>query len=711
MSSAIYLLSTESESGKTALALSLFENLATRVAKPAIFRPVTQSGADDYLISVLLSRLPETQRPSPETCFGVTYDERHDDTDGARQTIVEKFRDLSAQCDGILVIGSDYADVGTSTELDHNIAIARDLGTPIITIISGRGIRGARSPKRIESAAEHALEHLVDAKLPMISVVANRVRQEQAEEVQSRLESVVKDLSLNIPVSVVPELPLLSAPTLRHVGEAINAELISGSADNMSKVAGHIIVAAMRLPRALQGIKDDTLMIIAGDRIEMIISMLAAARSTCYPSPNGVVLSGGYTPDPRTDELLKDIAGDMPVLASKMLTIELATTISSLSGRMHPSSSRKIQAALDHAQEWFPAADLIDRIAITQTTAVTPLMFSHDVFERAKAADQHIVLPEGVEPRILKAAERILNRGLAKITLLGDPEKIASKAQQCGADISAANIIDPVTDPLRERLAKAYAEARAHKHVTFEQAWDIVADVSYFGTLMVHLNLVDGMVSGAIHTTAHTIRPSFEVIKTAPGTDVVSSVFFMLLPDRVLVYGDCAIIPEPNAEQLADIAISSASTAAMFGVDPRIAMLSYSTGSSGAGEEVEEVRQATEIVKQRRPDLLVEGPLQYDAAVVPSVAKTKMPDSPVAGHASVLIFPDLNTGNNTYKAVQRSAGALAVGPVLQGLNKPVNDLSRGSTVDDIIMTIAVTAIQANAMRGKKIAQSKKANRA
>ena len=701
MSSALYLLSTEAESGKTALALSLFQNLARKVVKPAIFRPVTHTGADDYLIELLLSRLPEAQRPAPDACFGVTYDERHHDTALARQKILEKFRNLQAQCDGILVIGSDYTDVGANTELDHNIAIARDLGTPLVTIISGRGSRAPRTAEEVSAAAEHALEHLIAAKLPMLGIVANRVAQDEVDRAHQQLGHVTRELALELPISVVPEMPFLSAPTMNDIASAIDAEMVSGSADRLDLVAAHPVVAAMRLPNALEHLKNDTLIIVSGDRVEMIIAMLAAAKASNFPIPNGVVLSHGFTPDPTTNRVLRDIGGDIPILASKMQTIDLITNITSLSGRVHPTSSRKIEAALDHTSKWFPAADMIQRIATTPTTAVTPLMFSHDVFERAEAAQQHIVLPEGVEPRILLAAQRILSRNLARITLLGNPEEVVQIAQQCGADISGAAIIDPINDPLRELLAQAYAEARAHKQVTFDQAWDIVADVSYFGTMMVHLDLADGLVSGSIHTTAHTIRPSFEVIKTAPGTDVVSSVFFMLLADRVLVYGDCAVIPEPDIEQLADIAISSAGSAQMFGVDPRIAMLSYSTGSSGEGAEVEKIRAATQLVKQRRPDLLVEGPLQYDAAIVPSVAKTKMPGSNVAGRANVLIFPDLNTGNNTYKAVQRSAGAVAVGPVLQGLNKPVNDLSRGATVDDIIMTIAVTAIQAKAIRSQR----------
>lgn len=697
VSSTLYLMSSQAESGKTPLALALFENMAKKVARPAVFRPVTRNGADDYIIELLLSRLPAQQRPKPEDCFGVTYDERHKNADAARQKIVERFRDLKAECDGILIIGSDYADVGANTELDHNIAIARDLGAPVVTIVSGRGMREMRSPADIGAAAEHALEHLVEAKLPLIGVVANRVQQQQTDEVRQNLDGVIAALSLDVPVSVVPELPLLSAPTLRYVAKAIGAKLVSGKEENLDRIADHPIVAAMRLPNLLEYLKDDAVVIVAADRIEMIAGLLAVTQATDFPTPSGIVVNGDLNHDTKTAALLQALARKTPILSSDLQTIELAAKIGALSERIRPEYSRKIQAALDHTGKWFPAAEIVDRVATTQTTAVTPLMFSHDVFERAAAVKRHIVLPEGTEPRILKAADRILRGGLASITLLGNSKEISKAAQKCCAEIKGAQIIDPINDDLRHRLAEAYAVARAHKSVTFGQAWDIVTDVSYFGTMMVHLGLADGMVSGAVHTTAHTIRPSFEVIKTAPDTNVVSSVFFMLLADRVLVYGDCAIIPEPTVEQLADIAISSAKTAKMFGVEPRVAMLSYSTGSSGHGAEVDRVRAATALVKKRQPDLLVEGPMQYDAAVDPAVAKTKLPDSPIAGNASVFVFPDLNTGNNTYKAVQRSADAVAVGPVLQGLNKPVNDLSRGASVDDIIMTIAVTAIQADAM--------------
>jgi phosphate acetyltransferase len=310
-----------------------------------------------------------------------------------------------------------------------------------------------------------------------------------------------------------------------------------------------------------------------------------------------------------------------------------------------------------------------------------------------------VVLPEGTDERILRATEVVLRRGVAGVTLLGPVDQVRGRAAALGLDIGAAAVLDPVAPEAhetRERFAATYATARAHKGVTLRQARDVVVDVSYFGTLMVLEGLADGMVSGAAHTTAHTIRPAFEVIRTVPGVRTVSSVFFMCLADRVLVYGDCAIIPDPDAGQLADIAVSSAATARRFGVEPRVAMLSYSTGESGTGAEVDKVREATRLVREREPGLPVEGPIQYDAAVDASVARAKLPGSEVAGQATVFVFPDLNTGNNTYKAVQRSAGAVAVGPVLQGLRRPVNDLSRGCTVADVVNTVAITAIQAQA---------------
>ncbi len=354
--------------------------------------------------------------------------------------------------------------------------------------------------------------------------------------------------------------------------------------------------------------------------------------------------------------------------------------------------------ALALFDEYVDGHALLDRLAVVRTEAVTPLMFEHQLVDRAVEDRRHIVLPEGADDRILQAADTLLRRNVADLTLLGDPIAIASRAATLGVDLSEARLLSPFDEELRERFAEEYHQRRSHKGIDLDRARDIVVDVSYFGTMMVELGLADGMVSGAVNTTAHTIRPALEVIRTVPEVSVVSSVFFMCLRNQVLVYGDCAVNPDPTAEQLADIAIASAGTAAAFGVEPRVAMLSYSTGSSGSGTDVEKVTEATALVRERAPDLAVEGPIQYDAAIDAAVARTKLPDSQVAGRATVFVFPDLNTGNNTYKAVQRSAGALAVGPILQGLRKPVNDLSRGASVRDIVNTVAITAIQAQERR-------------
>ena len=384
----------------------------------------------------------------------------------------------------------------------------------------------------------------------------------------------------------------------------------------------------------------------------------------------------------------------LPIVATTLGTFETAEAAASARGRITSVSQRKIDTALELMDRYVDVPDLLAQLAIPIPTVITPQMFTHRVQQQARSDRKHIVLPEGDDDRILKSAGRLLQRRVADLTILGDESQIRSRSAELGVDLDEAKVIDPRTEQLRHQFADQYAEIRKAKGMTVEQAREIMRDVSYFGTMLVYNGMVDGMVSGAAHTTAHTVRPAFEIIGTAPDVSTVSSIFLMCLPDRVLAYGDCAIVPNPTAEQLADIAISSARTAAQFGIEPRVAMLSYSTGDSGTGVDVDKVRAATELVRTLDPHLLVEGPIQYDAAVDPAVASTKMSDSPVAGRATVLIFPDLNTGNNTYKAVQRTAGAIAIGPVLQGLRKPVNDLSRGALVEDIVNTVAITAIQA-----------------
>ncbi|MDN5824178.1 MAG: phosphate acetyltransferase, partial [Micrococcaceae bacterium] len=406
----------------------------------------------------------------------------------------------------------------------------------------------------------------------------------------------------------------------------------------------------------------------------------------------GLLLTG---PRPIEDSVLPLLAAaPFPVFTVEEDTYSTAHRVWEVSGALTAGQPRKTAAALG---AWYRDVDedeLLARLSLPAPETMTPLRFLHQLVERARSERQRIVLPEGEDLRILRAAEIISRRGICDLVILGNTHEVRELAAAHGIDLDGIPITDPARSDLLEGFAAEYARLRAHRGVTVESARERLLDRSYFATMMVHLGQVDGMVSGAAHTTANTIRPSLEFIKTRPGVDIVSSVFLMLMEDRVLVYGDCAVNPDPDANQLADIAVASARTARQFGVDPRVAMLSYSTGASGTGGSVDEVRAATDLVRQRDPGLAVDGPIQYDAAVDASIGASKLPGSSVAGQATVFIFPNLNTGNNTYKAVQQSAGAVAVGPVLQGLNQPVNDLSRGCTVDDIVNTVAITAIQA-----------------
>jgi phosphate acetyltransferase len=475
---------------------------------------------------------------------------------------------------------------------------------------------------------------------------------------------------------------------------ACGGQLVHGDPAFLDRECMGLVVGAMTMPHVLDRLVEGGVVIVPGDRDDVVLGCLLAHRSHTFPTLSGLVLNGGFPLPRQVHRLIEGLDVTLPVVATDTGTMTTATRLGAARGRITADSPRKVEAAVELVERSVDATDLLGHLGAPGGETVTPLMFEHRLVDDARAAGARIVLPEGTEDRILLAADAVLSRGIARLVLLGNDDVIRASAARLGLDLAGAEVVDPETSALREEFAVEYARLRAHKGVTLDQARDRVLDPSYFGTMMVHLGQADGMVSGCVTTTAHTIRPALEVVRTAPDVSVVSSVFLMCLADRVLVYGDCAVNPDPTAEQLADIAISSARTAVRFGIEPRVAMLSYSTGESGSGADVDKVRAATALVRERAPELLVEGPIQYDAAVDPHVARTKLKDSPVAGRATVLVFPDLNTGNNTYKAVQRSAAAVAIGPVLQGLNKPVNDLSRGALVRDIVNTIAITAIQA-----------------
>lgn len=680
----VYIASLTGETGKSTVALGVVDLLARRLGRVGVFRPIVRADDQrDYVLELLLDH--DGIDLSYDETAGVTYDDVHRDPDAAMASIIEKFHAVAEKCDSVVVVGSDYTDVSTPTEFSFNARIAANLGVPVVLVLNGRD----RSATDLRTTADIAVAELAANYGKLAALVANRCD-------ARKLDDIEEALTTSVPVAVLPEEPLLSAPTVADIASTPDFTTLSGGRAAMSREVLSFVVAGMTLPNVLDRLADDALVVTAADRADVVPGLLMADASSTFPKLAGVVLNGGLDLPPQIERLIEGAQPDLPILSTPDDTFATVTKLARVRGRLNRAAKRKIDTALRLIDEHLDGDALLGKLEVTRSDVITPLMFEHELITRARADRQHIVLPEGTDDRILTAAADVLRRGVADITLLGNVNALRSQAAAAGADIADANIIDPQrAHYLREHFAEEYAQRRAHKGVTIDLARDQVVDVAYFATMMVLLGTADGMVSGAVHTTAHTIRPSFEVIKTAPGRSIVSSVFFMCLRDRVLVYGDCAVNPDPTAEQLADIAASSAETAAQFGVEPRIAMLSYSTGESGTGADVDKVRAATALVREREPELSVEGPIQYDAAVDASVAETKMPDSDVAGRATVFIFPDLNTGNNTYKAVQRSAGAVAVGPVLQGLRKPVNDLSRGALVRDIVNTIAITAIQAH----------------
>jgi phosphate acetyltransferase len=532
----VYIASTSGDSHKAQVALGIVEALARRSVRVGVFSPVVhQAGQPDPAFEKL--RAAATVPLTWHDTLGVTYSEVHANPVAARRRIIERYSAVAAQCEAVVVLGTDYTTVGAPAELPLNAQVAADLSAATVLVVDGRQPGSVRTQAEIESAAFRLS--------PVLAVVAEQ----------------------------------------------------------------------------------------------------------CLPG-------------------------------------EVASVIEALAGLPAPAY------AMTDSSPSFPADDVANLVMDHTSRVVTPLRFEYSMLARAQAEIRHIVLPEGSDRRIIQAAAQIDQLKAARITVLGDPTEVRKLASELDVDLGSVNIVDPSDGWTIELYAAELAELRKAKGMTLEMAREALRAPTVFGTMMVRLGEADGMVSGASHTTADTIRPAFQIIKMAPDVDVVSSVFLMALEDRVLVFGDCAVNPNPTPEQLAGIAVSSAATAAAFGVEPRVAMLSYSTGTSGAGPSVDAVRRATKLVKQRPGKLLVEGPIQYDAAVEPSVAASKMPGSEVAGRATVLIFPDLNAGNIAYKAVQRSSGALAIGPVLQGLRKPVNDLSRGATVADIVNTVLITAIQA-----------------
>ncbi len=706
MAQSIYITSAEGHSGKSTIALGVLDALSRATPKVGVFRAIARSTAErDYVLEMLLAH--DGVELGYDECIGVTYDDVRADPEAALGTIVERYKSVESRCDAVVIVGSDFTDVGSPAELGYNARIAANLGAPVLLVLSGRSQHGggeqlgsteARTSDEMGQITALALVELAHARAELLAIVANRTDPETlvqaVEAIRSATATAPSTAGVRIPVWALPEERFLVAPSVRDVMRAVDGILIKGDTELLTREVLSVVMAGMSMVNVLPRLQESAILVIAADRTEVLLAALLANASGTFPSIAGIVLNGPFPLPEPVDRLIDGLGSSLPIITADLGTYDTAVRIMGTRGRMAADTPRRYDTALAMFDRHVDVEELTVALGLARSHVVTPLMFGYQLLDRARADRRHIVLPEGEDDRVLKAAATVLARGIADLTILGEEIEVRSRALELGLDIRAASVLSPFDAVHVDTFAREYERLRAHRGVTYEKAADTVTDVSYFGTMMVHLGLADGMVSGAAHTTAHTIRPAFEIIKTKPGVSVVSSVFLMALADRVLVYGDCAVIPDPTSTQLADIAISSAATARQFGIDPRVAMLSYSTGESGSGEDVEKVRAATLLVRERAPELLVEGPIQYDAAADAAVAAAKMPGSEVAGRATVFIFPDLNTGNNTYKAVQRSAGAVAIGPVLQGLNKPINDLSRGALVDDIVNTIAITAIQA-----------------
>ncbi|MDX6183733.1 phosphate acetyltransferase [Flavobacterium sp. Fl-77] len=697
MSKAIYIATSDQNSGKSIITLGLMSILIGKTAKVGYFRPIVEDFVDGELdnhIETVLSHFNLDIKF--EEAYAITKSKLIKKKNKGKigevlDLIIEKYKRLEERFDFVLVEGTSFTGEGTSIELDLNVLIAKNLGIPTIIIGSGVG---------------KTLEELVDSlylvydsfkvkEVEVLSVIANKVQFENIDLVTKGLR---KSLPESVLINTIPLISSLNNPTMQEIVNELDAKVLFGS-NYLNNEIGHFSVGAMQLHNYLVHLHDNALVITPGDRSDIILGALQANESANYPTISGIILTGNIIPEESILKLIEGLSAIVPIISVEGGTYSITNRIGAIKSKIYANNTHKIETSITTFEKYVQVEALSERLITFQAEGMTPKMFQYNMVKRAKQHRKHIVLPEGNDERIIIAASRLLAMDVVDISIIGDKKQIESKIAELGIsfDFSKVKIINPIESEFYEDYANTYYELRKAKNVTITMARDLMEDVSYFGTMMVYKGHADGMVSGAAHTTQHTILPALQFIKTKPNSSVVSSVFFMCLEDRVSVFGDCAINPNPTAEQLAEIAISSADSSAAFGIEPKIAMLSYSSGSSGKGDEVEKVRAATEIVKQKRPDLKIEGPIQYDAAVDKVIGKSKMPDSEVAGQASVLIFPDLNTGNNTYKAVQRETGALAIGPMLQGLNKPVNDLSRGCTVDDIINTVVITAIQAQGL--------------
>ncbi|MFH1811800.1 MAG: phosphate acetyltransferase [Pseudomonadota bacterium] len=700
MANLLYVSAAEPFSGKVLVSLGLLNALERTVSNIGFFRPIARPyrpvGTTSEVVDRDIHLMHEVFKldAADTEMYGVTDQVAEEllstgREDELHERVLAACKKLEEKCGFVLVEGTDFLSATSSMEAELNPQIARNLNAPVLMVVDG----SSSDADTIFSKAKVGLDAFQEKGCHVIGVIINKVNRDAIEQLEGKVSSRLRACGVNI-CAKIPHEPNLSTPRMDEVAAHLGGDVLFGRNHLHNKI-GKTIVASGSVETMIPLLDNNVLLVTHIDRHDAILMAIVSLMSTTSPNIGGMVLTGERDLSVPVMNLLQGLPGPrVPIVRSPVNTYETILALTRLKSTLEPGNIRELEIAKQQFDTYVDSNALIQAIRGSASQLMSPARFKFELIRRARSQKKCIVLPEGMEDRILKAADGILRLKAADLVLLGKPDEVRNKAGQLGVDLDGAQIIDPLDCDMAEEFARIYQKARAHKGMTLEAAREHIVEGPVFGTMMVHTGRADGMVAGATHSTALTIRPGLQVIKTRKGCSLVSSVFFMCLEDRVLVYGDCAVNPDPTAQELAEIAVQSADTARAFGIDPIVAMLSYSTGESGSGADVDKVKEAVKLAKRLRPDLVLEGPLQYDAAVDASVAKTKLPDSLVGGRATVFIFPDLNTGNNTYKAVQRSAHAIAVGPVLQGLNKPVNDLSRGCLVEDIVNTVAITAIQA-----------------
>jgi phosphate acetyltransferase len=690
----LYLAPSGAKVGLTSVALGLVRALDNRGVRVAFCKPIGQPAAkakgperSTHFIRATTSLRPALPI-SLEEAERLISSER---TDELLERVMRDFHASASDADVVVVEGLAHSgDMPLGATL--NVQLVKTLSAQVILIGSLAGLSMQEFDERLEVSGSQygGLEGGA-----VIGCIINHVPDSQKLSLAAlRDELAAKSRLLERGgfhlIGAIPSNPELTACRTIDIARHLDAKVLH-EGEIQTRRAKKISLLARTVPNMLHTFQAGSILVTPIDRSDVLMAVALTALKTPIA---GLVLTGDFKMDEPVWNLCKPgFDSGLPVLSVQSNSWETATDLNRMDPEVPEDDLERVQLGMDHVALYIDADWIASRSAIPVETRMSPAAFCYRITERARAAEKRIVLPEGDEPRTIRAAALCAQRNIARCVMLGNPEEIHRVAE--GLEVELPNnleILDPAL--LRANYVSPLVEMRKHKGLTPEDAADLLSDNVWLGTVMLALGEVDGLVSGAVHSTANTIRPALQIIKTRPGAKVVSSIFFMCLPDQVLVYGDCAVNPDPDAETLADIAIQSADSADRFGIPPRVAMISYSTGESGSGADVDKVREATRIAKGKRPDLTLDGPLQYDAATMADVAATKAPDSPVAGRATVFVFPDLNTGNTTYKAVQRSANVISIGPMLQGLRRPVNDLSRGALVEDIVYTIAITAIQA-----------------